>query len=211
MPGRRPPAGVARQEPGGGGAAHDRLGSPPARGLGSPGRLLFGITQGASDPDLRRRLIEEITALDFTATRSAGSPSASRVATDARRHRLGCAFEDKPRYFMGIGDAAGIPEVIERGIDMFDCVLPTRTARTGSPTWEGRLNLRNARCPRDPETARRRLPCPACARLSRAYIRHLVNQEVPARPPPVDFAQPLLRSRRHTKPGRRSKQVNWHP
>ena len=80
---------------------------------------------------------------------------------------------------MGIRDAAGILEVIERGIDMFDCVLPTRTARTGSAlTWEGRLNLRNARFARDPEPLDGgACPCPACARFSRAYIRHLVNQE----------------------------------
>ena len=84
----------------------------------------------------------------------------------------------KPRYFMGIGDAAGILEVIERGIDMFDCVLPTRTARTGSAlTWEGRLNMRNARFARDSSPLDEDCPCPACARFSRAYIRHLVNQQ----------------------------------
>ena len=64
--------------------------------------------------------------------------------------------EEKPRYFMGIGDPEGVLEVIERGVDMFDCVLPTRTARTGSAlTWEGRLNLRNAAFARDPRPARR--------------------------------------------------------
>ena len=68
---------------------------------------------------------------------------------------------DRPRYFMGIGDPEGILEVIERGMDMFDCVLPTRTARTGSAlTWEGRLNLRNARFARDPRAARRELRLP---------------------------------------------------
>ena len=86
---------------------------------------------------------------------------------------------------MGIGDAAGILEVIERPIDMFDCVLPTRTARTGSAlTWEGRLQrLRNARFARDPEPLDGACPCPACARFSRAYIRHLVNQEELLGPP----------------------------
>jgi queuine tRNA-ribosyltransferase len=68
--------------------------------------------------------------------------------------------------------------VIERGVDMFDCVLPTRTARTGSAlTWEGRLNLRNARFARDQTPLDDTCGCPACARFSRAYIRHLVNQE----------------------------------
>src|SRR5205085_12303482 len=85
---------------------------------------------------------------------------------------------DRPRYFMVIGDPEGVLEVIERGIDMFDCVLPTRTARTGSAlTWEGRLNLRNARFARDPRPLDEGCPCPACERFSRAYLRHLINQQ----------------------------------
>ena len=84
---------------------------------------------------------------------------------------------DKPRYFMGIGDPAGVLEVIDRGVDMFDCVLPTRTARTGSAlTWNGRLNLRNAAFARDPRPLDEDCGCPACTRFSRAYLRHLVNQ-----------------------------------
>src|SRR5437764_8555121 len=85
---------------------------------------------------------------------------------------------DKPRYFMGIGDPEGILEVIEAGIDMFDCVLPTRTARTGSAlTASGRLNLRNARFARDDSPLEEGCDCPACTRFTRAYIRHLVNQD----------------------------------
>jgi queuine tRNA-ribosyltransferase len=69
-------------------------------------------------------------------------------------------------------------EVIERGIDMFDCVLPTRLGRTGAAvTWEGRLNLKNARYARDPAPLQEDCDCPACSRFSRAYIRHLVNQQ----------------------------------
>jgi queuine tRNA-ribosyltransferase len=69
-------------------------------------------------------------------------------------------------------------EVISRGVDMFDCVLPTRTARTGSAlTREGRLNLRNARFARDPGPLDEQCSCPACSRFSRAYVRHLVNQQ----------------------------------
>jgi queuine tRNA-ribosyltransferase len=79
---------------------------------------------------------------------------------------------------MGIGDPEGILEVIEAGVDMFDCVLPTRTARTGSAlTSEGRLNLRNARFARDERPLEEDCDCPACARFTRAYVRHLVNQE----------------------------------
>jgi queuine tRNA-ribosyltransferase len=84
---------------------------------------------------------------------------------------------DKPRYFMGIGDPEGILEVIEAGVDMFDCVLPTRTARTGSAlTRDGRINLRNAQYARDARPLDDACDCPACARFTRAYIRHLVNQ-----------------------------------
>jgi queuine tRNA-ribosyltransferase len=79
---------------------------------------------------------------------------------------------------MGIGDPEGILRVIEAGVDMFDCVLPTRTARTGSAlTWEGRLNLRNARFARDPLPLDESCACAACSRFSRAYIRHLINQQ----------------------------------
>ena len=79
---------------------------------------------------------------------------------------------------MGIGDPEGILAAIDAGIDMFDCVLPTRIGRTGSAiTWEGRLNLKNARFARDPRPLDECCDCPACSRFSRAYIRHLVNQE----------------------------------
>jgi queuine tRNA-ribosyltransferase len=143
-------------------------------------QLLFGITQGASDPDLRRRSIEEVTDLDFDGYAlgglSVGEPR--ELTLDATAWAAPLLPSDRPRYFMGIGDAQGIIEVIERGIDMFDCVLPTRTARTGSAlTWAGRLNLRNARFAHDPNPLEEGCKCPACARFSRAYIRHLVNQE----------------------------------
>ena len=144
------------------------------------GQLVFGITQGASDPDLRRRSIAEITELDFDGYAlgglSVGEPR--ELTLDATAWAAPSLPEEKPRYFMGIGDAAGILEVVERGIDMFDCVLPTRTARTGSAlTWEGRLNLRNARFARDERPLDEDCGCRACARFSRAYIRHLVNQQ----------------------------------
>jgi queuine tRNA-ribosyltransferase len=85
---------------------------------------------------------------------------------------------ERPRYFMGIGDPVGILEVVARGVDMFDCVLPTRLGRTGSAlTWEGRLNLKNARFARDPAPLDADCPCSACRRFSRAYLRHLVNQQ----------------------------------
>src|SRR5438093_1297722 len=144
------------------------------------GQLLFGIAQGASDGELRRRSIAEVAELGLDGHALGG------LAIGEER---GLMFEttawaaselpaDRPRYFMGIGDPEGVLEVIERGVDMFDCVLPTRTARTGSAlTWEGRLNLRNARFACDPRPLDDDCSCPACSRFSRAYLRHLINQE----------------------------------
>jgi queuine tRNA-ribosyltransferase len=146
----------------------------------APGQLLFGIAQGAADPDLRRRSIAEIAELDFDGHALGGlSVGESRDQMfEATAWAAPLLPADRPRYFMGIGDPEGVLEVVERGIDMFDCVLPTRTARTGSAlTWEGRLNLRNARFARDPGPLDDGCACPACTRFSRAYIRHLVNQE----------------------------------
>ena len=175
-----PPAGVSRGELG---EAVRRTTLWAARQRAAergPGQLLFGIAQGASDPDLRRRSIEEVVALGFDGHAlgglSVGESRAEMFETTAWAAPLLPA--DRPRYFMGIGDPEGVLEVIERGIDMFDCVLPTRTARTGSAlTWEGRLNLRNARFTRDPSPLDEGCPCPACTRFSRAYVRHLLNQE----------------------------------
>jgi queuine tRNA-ribosyltransferase len=175
-----PPAGVARHELEEAVRRTTHWAQRQRAAPRAPGQLLFGITQGASDPDLRRRSIEEITALDFDGHALGGlSVGEPRPLTlDATAWAAPLLPEDKPRYFMGIGDAEGILDVIERGIDMFDCVLPTRTARTGSAlTWEGRLNMRNARFARDPNPLDEDCPCPACRRFSRAYIRHLVNQE----------------------------------
>ncbi|MGH3040792.1 MAG: tRNA guanosine(34) transglycosylase Tgt [Gaiellaceae bacterium] len=153
------------------------------RQLGAPrsdGQLLFGIAQGGTDPELRRRSIEEIAELGFDGHAlgglSVGEDRAVMIDTVAWSAPL--LPPDRPRYFMGIGDPVGILEVIERGIDMFDCVLPTRLGRTGSAlTWEGRLNLRNARFARDPEPLQEGCPCRACTGYSRAYLRHLVNQQ----------------------------------
>ena len=144
------------------------------------GQLVFGIAQGASDAELRRRSIAEIAELDFDGHAlgglAIGEERPLMFETTAWAAELLPA--ERPRYFMGIGDPEGVLEVIERGVDMFDCVLPTRTARTGSAlTWEGRLNLRNARHARDPSPLDETCACPACARFSRAYLRHLVNQQ----------------------------------
>ncbi|MBA3376345.1 MAG: tRNA guanosine(34) transglycosylase Tgt [Actinobacteria bacterium] len=146
----------------------------------APGQLRFGITQGGTDEELRRRSLEELSALPFD-----GFALGGLAVGEAREEMLDCVEwaapalpAEKPRYFMGIGDPVGILEVVARGVDMFDCVLPTRTARTGSAlTWGGRLNLRNARFTRDPDPLEAECGCPTCIRFSRAYIRHLVTQD----------------------------------
>ncbi len=144
------------------------------------GQLVFGIAQGGSDRELRARSVEEITTLGFDGYAlgglSVGEPRPETV--DAVEWAAPLLPADRPRYFMGIGDPDGILDVIARGIDMFDCVLPTRLGRTGTAlTSHGRLNLRNARFARDARPLDERCSCPACTRFSRAYIRHLVNQQ----------------------------------
>jgi queuine tRNA-ribosyltransferase len=146
----------------------------------APGQLLFAVTQGGTDSDLRRRSIDDLAELDFDGLAlgglSVGEDRKAMLDTVAWSAPLLPA--GKPRYFMGIGDPVGILDVVARGIDMFDCVLPTRLGRTGSAlTWEGRLNLRNARFARDPAPLDEDCPCSACRRFSRAYLRHLINQQ----------------------------------
>jgi queuine tRNA-ribosyltransferase len=143
------------------------------------GQLRFAISQGGLDDGLRRRSTEELAELDFDGLAIGGLAIGEDRALmfDATDLAAASMPADRPRYFMGIGDPEGILEVIEAGIDMFDCVLPTRTARTGSAlTRTGRLNLHNARFARDPAPLDEECDCPACADFSRAYIRHLVNQ-----------------------------------
>jgi queuine tRNA-ribosyltransferase len=142
-------------------------------------QLLFAVTQGGTEPDLRTRSIEELAALPFDGLALGGlSVGEDRgVMLDTVAWAAPLLPAERPRYFMGIGDPAGILEVVERGIDMFDCVLPTRLGRTGSAlTWEGRLNLKNARFARDPRPLDEDCSCSACRRFTRAYLRHLVNQ-----------------------------------
>jgi queuine tRNA-ribosyltransferase len=146
----------------------------------APGQLRFAITQGGLDAELRQQSSEALVPLDYDGYAIGGLSVGEERGPMFEAATLAASFlpEDKPRYFMGIGDPEGVIEVISRGVDMFDCVLPTRTARTGSAlTWEGRLNLRNARFARDPRPLDEHCGCPACARFSRAYVRHLVNQQ----------------------------------
>ena len=163
-----PPAGVSRRELADA-VRRTTLWAERQRDAPRPdGQLRFGITQGGVDAELRRRSTEEIAELDFDGNAIGGlaigeDRDAMFETTDWAAALLPAG---KPRYFMGIGDPEGILEVIEAGVDMFDCVLPTRTARTGSAlTRDGRINLRNARFARDQAPARRNLRLPGLLTL----------------------------------------------
>jgi queuine tRNA-ribosyltransferase len=146
----------------------------------APGQLVFGIVQGATDRGLRERSAAEILDIGFDGYAIGGlSVGEERPAMlEMTSFTADLLPAERPRYFMGIGDPAGVIEMIARGIDMFDCVLPTRLGRTGTALApEGRLNLRNAGFAHDPRPLVEGCACPACAEFSRAYIRHLVVQE----------------------------------
>jgi queuine tRNA-ribosyltransferase len=175
-----PPANVSRDELERAVRITSHWAARQARAERAPAQLRFGISQGGTDEDLRRRSIDEVSTLPFD-----GFALGGLAVGESREEMLDCVEwaapllpAHRPRYFMGIGDPVGILEVVARGIDLFDCVLPTRIARTGSAlTWGGRLNLRNARYARDAGSLEKDCGCPACVRFSRAYIRHLVTQE----------------------------------
>ncbi len=146
---------------------------------GKEDQALFGIVQGGLFPDLREQSLGLTVEVGFDGYAvgglSVGESRESMLETLAlTAPRLPA---EKPRYFMGIGDPVGILQVIALGVDMFDCVLPTRLARHGAAlTPDGRLNLKNARYrtefgPLDPECS-----CEACAHFSRAYLSHLVRE-----------------------------------
>ena len=143
-------------------------------------QLLVGIVQGGVDEALRRRSAAEIMGVGFDAYAigglSVGERGDEMLATVELMDDL--LPDDRLRYFMGIGDPVGMLEVVRRGVDVFDCVLPTRLARTGTAfSGEGRLNLRNARFAADMRPLDEACDCYACRTFTRAYVRHLVLQK----------------------------------
>jgi queuine tRNA-ribosyltransferase len=141
-------------------------------------RVLFGIVQGSLYPDLRERSAREIVALGFPGYAigglSVGESKAETFDTAARTASLLPA--DKPRYLMGVGHPEDIVEAVARGIDLFDCVVPTRNARNGSVfTSRGKLVVRNAAYARDGAPLDPECRCEVCRTYSRAYLRHLFN------------------------------------
>jgi queuine tRNA-ribosyltransferase len=139
---------------------------------------LFGIQQGALDETLRRESAEALIDIGFD-----GYAVGGLAVGEGQEAMLGCldfAVEmlpaDRPRYLMGVGKPDDIVQAVVRGIDMFDCVLPTRSGRTGQAfTADGPLNLRNARFAEDTNPIEPGCPCPACAHFERAYVHHLVK------------------------------------
>ena len=139
-------------------------------------QALFGIVQGGVHEDLRRKSASEIAGLDFPGLAiggvSVGEPKEDRLRVLDWLDPV--LPDDKPRYLMGVGTPEDLLDGVARGIDMFDCVLPTRNARNGQLfTRFGRMSLRNARFARDPLPPDPDCPCPTCRSASRAYLRHL--------------------------------------
>jgi queuine tRNA-ribosyltransferase len=140
------------------------------------GPSLFGIVQGGTDEGLRRESALEIGEIDFEGYAigglSVGEPKEDLYGTTEQV--AGFLPADRPRYLMGVGTPEDLVRCVALGVDMFDCVMPTRNARNGSVfTSEGRLVIKSARYARDPAPLDARCGCPVCRRYSRAYIRHL--------------------------------------
>jgi queuine tRNA-ribosyltransferase len=149
-------------------------------GLAKPGQTLFGIVQGGTDRELRAQSCDALIAMDFAGYAIGGlavgeSPVAMIETLEATACRLPAG---KPRYLMGVGTPVDLIEAVARGVDMFDCVLPTRSGRHGQAfTWAGKVNLRNARHADDPSPLDPNSACPAARDYSRAYLHHLVKAE----------------------------------
>lgn len=142
------------------------------------GAALFGIQQGALDEDLRKISADKLIDIGFDGYAVGGlavgeGQEAMFATLDFAPDQLPV---DKPRYLMGVGKPDDLVGAVERGIDMFDCVLPTRSGRNGQAfTWDGPLNIRNARFAEDLAPLDARCTCPVCGTWSRAYLHHLVR------------------------------------
>ena len=141
---------------------------------------MFGIVQGGMYKDLRTQSAKELVAMDFEGYSigglSVGEPH--DLMNEILEHTTPLLPTNKVRYLMGVGTADCLVEGVARGIDMFDCVYPTRVARNGmAMTWKGRLNIRNASFAKDWGPLEEGCGCYACQNYSRAYIRHLYKAE----------------------------------
>ena len=142
----------------------------------NPGQVLFGINQGATFDDLRINHMKEIAELDLAGYAigglAVGEPA--EVMYHIIEQVEPFAPKNKPRYLMGVGTPVNILEAVNRGVDFFDCVMPSRNARHGNFfTWRGHMNLNNNKYEKDPRPLDPDCQCPVCRNYSRAYIRHL--------------------------------------
>ena len=141
-------------------------------------QMLFGINQGSTYEDLRIKHMQQIAALDLDGY-AIGGLAVGEETEDM--YRIIDVVEpympkDKPRYLMGVGTPCNILEAVHRGVDFFDCVMPSRNARHGNLfTWHGKMNIMNEKYARDSRPIDENCGCPACRNHSRAYIRHLIK------------------------------------
>ena len=152
----------------------ERLNALP--GTVNPNQILFGINQGGVYPDIRKRHMEQIRALDLEGYAIGGLAvgETADVMYQIIEEVEPFMPADKPRYLMGVGTPVNILECVDRGVDFFDCVMPSRNARHGNLfTSEGLLNLHNNKFAEDPRPLDEQCDCPVCRRYSRAYVRHL--------------------------------------
>jgi queuine/archaeosine tRNA-ribosyltransferase len=149
----------------------------PASSPQPPAPALFGIVQGGVDRDLRRESVEGLLELDFDGYAvgglSVGEPKAEMYEVAEYTAKL--LPRNRPRYLMGVGTPEDLVECVARGIDMFDCVMPTRNARNGCVfTSQGKVIIKNTKYARDESPLDPACECPVCGRYSRSYIRHLL-------------------------------------
>ncbi len=146
------------------------------RGEGRGRMALFGINQGGADPALRRRCFDGLGGMPFDGYALGGLwvGEGKALSFEMVEHDTALFPADKPRYLMGVGDPEDLLRAVALGIDLFDCVLPTRNARKGTVFIStGRLVVKNAAYARDPRPLDPACDCPTCRRYSRAYLRHL--------------------------------------
>jgi queuine tRNA-ribosyltransferase len=145
-----------------------------------PGYALFGIQQGGVTKDLRAESAEALKAIGFDGYAVGGLAvgEGQEAMFGVLDYAPDMLPEDKPRYLMGVGKPDDIVGAVERGIDMMDCVLPSRSGRTGQGwTRHGQVNLRNARHRDDPRPLEEACGCPACRQYSRAYLHHVIRAD----------------------------------
>lgn len=159
-------------------AEHDHLNALPD--TVNPHQMLFGINQGATYRDLRIWHMQQIAKLncDGYAIGGLAVGEPTEVMYDIIEAVEPYMPKDKPRYLMGVGTPSNIIEGVARGVDFFDCVMPARNARHGKLfTWQGSLNIKNAKYKLDDKPIDPTCDCPVCRRFSRAYLRHLFTAE----------------------------------